>query len=133
MQELIHGLMQEQIIPTIRQLLSDSAADAIKVSASADVQPAVTSNARTVSMAAIAGPRDALIQLGVLSDNGRTTLPVLIAMWSLIALGLLLAATLITAILALSRMAFAPRQVTPRIINSPTSTAPPASTQSGRT
>ncbi len=101
--------MMQQIVPPVRQLLSDSAVDAIKLSARPDVQPAVSSNARVMSEGATAGPRDALIQLGVLNENGHITTAVRVAIGAACAVGLMLLVTLVIAVVALWRLAFGAR------------------------
>jgi hypothetical protein len=110
LQRWFHGLLNEEVFPRVREVLRQSAADALLVATRPDVEPAVVQNSHNLSLGATVGSRDGLIQLGVLDKDGGFTPAARVMLWGVGGMMALIAVATVALLVVLIMIAMALRR-----------------------
>lgn len=92
----LHEVLEQQVGPVVREVFDQCARDTLQMAVQPENAPAVVENSRNASKGASFGNHDALMDMGVLTKEGKLSLQMRVALWGGSALLALLAAAALT-------------------------------------
>ena len=112
----VHDLLQQEIVPAIRQAWDQGAADTLLIPTRPEMRPAVVQNAQNLSAGAAFGSREAMIQFGLLSNSGGLTIGAKVLLYGVVVVLALIGVAAAAMIIVLAMLAASLRRSqSPRI------------------